>query len=167
MIIQTYTGLQFDVANPQPEMVCIEDIAHALSCIPRFGGHTLRFYSVAQHSVHVSRLVPEHQAKIGLLHDAAEAYMLDMMTPIKSQLPDYQALYNRVEDAVFRRFGIVALTPAVKRADLVALATEKRDLMRPTDWWSVDCEPDLKRIEPMDPEEAEDEFLTRCVGVGL
>lgn len=167
MIIQTYTGLQFDVSNPKPEMIRIEDIAHALSCIPRFGGHTLRFYSVAQHSVHVSRLVPERYAKEALLHDAAEAYLLDMMTPIKSQLPDYQALYYWVERAVFDRFDIIGLASEVKHADMVALATEKRDLMRPCDWWSVECEPDPETIYPEDPSEAECRFLLRCEEVGL
>lgn len=164
--IQTYTGLEFDVTRPDPALIRIEDIAHALSCMPRFAGHTRWFYSVAQHSVHVSQLVPPHLAKAALLHDAAEAYILDMPTPIKLMLPEYREM----EDAImycaatalrFTHWG----ADEVKHADKVALATEKRDLMRAASWWSMPVEPDEARIVPLLPQQAEQLFLARWAEV--
>lgn len=166
--IQTYTGLEFDVTRPDPELIRIEDIAHALSCMPRFAGHTRWFYSVAQHSVHVSRLVPPHLAKAALLHDAAEAYILDMPTPIKLMLPEYRDMEDRLMYAVSIALNFVGWMRAdVKRADMVALATEKRDLMRNASWWSVPVEPDEARIVPLLPQQAEQLFLARWAEVNL
>lgn len=176
--IQTYTGLEFDVTRLDPALIRIEDIAHALSCMPRFAGHTQWFYSVAQHSVHVSQLVPPHLAKAALLHDAAEAYILDMPTPIKAMLPAYRGMEDEIMQAVGCAFhlGIVKDSrpfvaewecAAVKRADMVALATEKRDLMRNASWWSVPVEPDEARIVPLLPQQAEQLFLARWAEVNL
>lgn len=175
--IQTYTGLEFDVARPDPALIRIEDIAHALSCMPRFAGHTRWFYSVAQHSVHVSRLAPPHLAKAALLHDAAEAYILDMPTPIKLVLPEYRELEYRIMRAVGCAFHLgpapgyqfapVWAADEIKRADMVALATEKRDLMRNASWWSVPVEPDEARIVPLLPQQAEQLFLARWAEVNL
>jgi uncharacterized protein len=70
--IRTYTGLYINVFNPKPEMIEIEDIAHALSFQCRFGGHLPKFYSVAQHSLNCSYLVKEPALKLtALLHDAS------------------------------------------------------------------------------------------------
>jgi hypothetical protein len=161
--IQTYTGKRIDVANPSHLDICIEDIAHALACIPRFAGHTKQFYSVAQHSLHVASLVPEHLRLAALLHDAAEAYMLDMMTPIKAQLPEYQRMYDLVEWEVGGAFVVHAThfhCDAVKQADQIALATEVRDLMEPVDWWAPTAEPDINHItQCLLPPEAERAFL--------
>ena len=89
--IQTFTGRAFYVLDPRPEDVDIEDIAHALSMQCRFAGHCREFYSVAQHSVTASWLVPPEDALWGLLHDAAEAYVVDLPRPIKRawQLESY------------------------------------------------------------------------------
>lgn len=84
--IQTFTGKQFWPLTPKAEDVCIEDIAHALAFKCRFGGHCKTFYSVAEHSCRVAEILrPEHQL-IGLLHDAAEAYLPDVAAPIKSAI---------------------------------------------------------------------------------
>lgn len=166
--IQTYTGLEFDVTRPDPALIRIEDIAHALSCMPRFAGHTRWFYSVAQHSVHVSQLVPPHLAKAALLHDAAEAYILDMPTPIKLMLPEYCEMEDSLMAAVSIALNFVGWVGAeVKHADMVALATEKRDLMRNASWWSVPVEPDDARIVPLLPQRAEQLFLARWAEVNL
>lgn len=164
--IQTYTGLEFDVTRPDPALIRIEDIAHALSCMPRFAGHTRWFYSVAQHSVHVSHLVPPHLAKAALLHDAAEAYILDMPTPIKLMLPEYRDMEVDIMFAVATALGFRSwMCEAVKHADMIALATEKRDLMRNASWWSVPVEPDEARIVPLLPQQAEQLFLARWAEV--
>lgn len=88
--IQTYTGRQFWPLDPKPEEVCIEDIAHALSQQCRYAGHTIRFYSVAQHSVEIALRVPRAAALWGLLHDAAEAYLVDLPRPVKYLMPAYK-----------------------------------------------------------------------------
>ncbi|WP_315313054.1 HD family hydrolase [Pantoea vagans] len=128
--ITTQSGKHFDFNNISSDSICIEDIACALSNLCRFTGHVQDFYSVAQHSVHVSYLVPPTFALDALLHDAAEAYIGDCVSPLKALLPDYQEIEKRVELAVTKRFGIRTLGkwPEVKLADLIMLATERRDL---------------------------------------
>lgn len=102
--IQTYSGRAFYPLAPYPQDVCIEDIAHALSQLCRFGGHCRRFYSVAEHSVLLSRVVvPEFQLW-ALLHDASEAYLVDVPRPIKKQLPAYVEAERRVMAAICARF---------------------------------------------------------------
>ena len=128
--IQMVSGAYFDFSNPEAYEVDIEDIAWALALQCRFTGHCAQFYSVAQHSVAVSRLVPEEYALQGLLHDAAEAFIGDMASPLKQYLPQYKELEGLIEDAIRPKLGLpLKLHPSVKEADLVMLATERRDLM--------------------------------------
>lgn len=162
--IQTFTGLRFDMFDPKPEQVCIEDIAHALSCICRFGGHCTVFYSVAQHCVQVSHLVPQNEALYALLHDAAEAYMGDMVAPLKREMQKYKELEIRICAVVLDTLRVPMLhTDNVKIADDTMLATERRDLMVTTDerWRVGNSEPRDKRIHPLPPISAELLFLAR------
>lgn len=128
--ILTHSGIEFDVCNPDPDLIEIEDIAHALSHICRFTGHTKHFYSVAQHSYLCATLVPPEHALEALLHDAAEAYIGDVSSPLKAQLPGYQVIEANLEQAIRQRFGLpTQKTPWVKEADLQMLAAEKAQLM--------------------------------------
>lgn len=128
--ILTYSGRMLDVLTPDPEDINPIDIAHALSNLCRFTGHTRHFYSVAQHSVLVASLLPRELRFMGLMHDAAEAYVADMSKPIKNLLGNYRELEASVWKAICIRFDLpIDLPDAVKRADTLALGMEKRDLM--------------------------------------
>jgi len=163
--ILTVSGNYFDFNNPENSVIDIVDIAHALSNICRFTGHVRNHFSVAQHSVMVSRLVPPKFALMGLLHDASEAYLGDVASPLKMMLPDYKLIEARVEKAVLNRFGMPdKLDPCIKVADLIALATEKRDLMpeSKTDWEILKgIKPCEEKIRTMYPITAYNLFLDR------
>lgn len=169
--IMTASGEDFWFLNPTLEMIHTEDIASALSKICRYTGHCRHFYSVAQHSVIVSHLVSEEQALEGLLHDASEAYLGDMSAPLKRKLPEYQAIEGIVESAIAAKFGLMysldlGWPSAVKKADISALALEKKMLLpeSKTPWGileGVEC-PDEKLLHRCwQPIEAEFRFLQR------
>lgn len=128
--IQTYTGRQYWPHAPSPSDVDIEDIAHALSNLCRYTGHCARFYSVAEHSILVSKLVPQHLALEALLHDAAEAYLNDLSTPVKRQMTDYKTAERANDVAIRVAFGLPLLhAPEVKQADTLAYWCEREQLM--------------------------------------
>lgn len=132
--LYTYSGVRFDVEDPRPENINIIDIAHALSLLCRYGGHSSRFYSVAEHSVLVSYLVPEEDALAGLLHDATEAYVVDLPRGVKNAIGyRYRMLEVAVWDAIVKQFGLASKLPeSVKYADNAILLTEKKALMHPS-----------------------------------
>lgn len=162
--ILTSAGTYFDYTTGA-NVITIFEVAHALANICRFGGHCTPFYSVAQHSILVSEIVPPEDALWGLLHDAAEAYVGDVPRPLKELLPDYREIEKHVEKEVLAKLGLEGPKPAsVKHADLVLLATEQRDLMPPhDDTWALteDIEPLPKRIVPMSPYWARVHFIQR------
>lgn len=164
---QTYTGVQFWPLDPKPEDVRIEDIARGLAYQCRFNGHVSAFYSIAQHSVAVSEVVSPEHALWGLLHDAAEAYVGDLVRPIKLSLPAYRAVEAGVMKAICERFGLPEEEPPeVKAADNDLLVTERRDLLcRPLAPWATSGTPLPDVIEPWGPGEAELAFLARFYGL--
>jgi hypothetical protein len=137
--IQTYTGKKFHFLDPNQDEICIEDIAHALSNLCRFGGHTKRFYSVGEHSIYVSRNVPVEDALEGLLHDATEAYLVDIPKPIKGFLGNYEEMEQKIYLAIAEKFGLAKELPqSVKDADARMLFTEKQ-ILSPVDWgWELE-----------------------------
>lgn len=130
--MQTYTGRTFYPLAPNPDDVDIEDIAHALSMICRFGGHTKRWYSVAEHAVLISYAVPPEDAPWGLFHDGGETYVGDMVRPLKYALPAYRAAEDDIQAAIAAKFGLTPECPAsVKTADRRILRDERDALMLP------------------------------------
>lgn len=132
--IQTSTGKAFDFLDPRPEMVDIVDIAHALARIGRYTGHCKHFYSVGRHSWLCSYAVDDSDASgravayRALLHDAAEAYIGDVTSPLKMLLPDYREIEDRVTAVVRKALGIVddaELDAYVKTIDIRMLETER------------------------------------------
>jgi hypothetical protein len=160
---QTATGRAFPLPEFTPADVSIEDIAHSLALQCRFNGHCLTFYSVAQHSVLVSHIVPDQFRKHALLHDASEAYLSDLPSPFKRLLPDYKKLEKQVMRAICVRFGLpMEMPPQVATADLTMLATEKRDLLvkEPKTWESLDgILPMRTKVEPWHWAKAKQIFL--------
>lgn len=158
------SGNYFNFLKPEESKFNIFDVAHALSNICRFNGHCNRFYSVAQHSVLVSRNVPPEFALQGLLHDATEAFIGDVTKPLKALLPDFQELERRIESAVFKRFNLPdKLAQVIKEVDLMALLTEQRDLMDNNDEWPClhGIQPFKYEIIPLGPSLAYNEFIRR------
>lgn len=172
--IQTFTLRQFWPTDPRVEDIDLTDIAHALSLVCRFAGHVRWHYSVAQHSVLVSRRAavlvrnPEGSllaARWGLLHDASEAYIADVASPVKRlpELAPYRAAEATIQAVVMEAFGLPGVEPpAVREADMELLYTEARDLFSGVNpnwhWLKVPLE---ARIERWSPERAESEFMAR------
>jgi hypothetical protein len=159
--IQTYTGVQFWPLDPRADEIQIEDIAHALSMQCRFSGHCLRFYSVAEHCVLLSRHVPRGDALWALLHDASEAYLVDIPRPIKPALGIYRELEASLMLRVCERFGISPEMPtSVHEADRAILTDEMRQNMSAAPApWSTETSPLGVKLRYWSPARAEEEFL--------
>lgn len=160
--MQTFTGRAFYPLDPRVEDVDPADIAHALSMICRYGGHAQRFLSVAEHCVLMSQAVLPESALWALLHDATEAYMGDMIRPLKRQMPDYVAAENRLMEVIAERFGLVGLCPSeVKAADNRILRNERAAVLGPAPlpWASEEQMPPLDvTIHCWSPQEAEEQY---------
>lgn len=164
--INTFTGTQVDPQSLRPDQVSVADIAHALSLQCRFGGHCSTFYSVAEHCLLVSSLCPSGDALWGLLHDAAEAYLLDLPAPLKDSGHPLGLHYTLAEtaflEAIAERFGLSLPVPdLVRAADRTALATEWRDLMPKSPPPAGLPPPISHSISPLLPTAAEAGFLER------
>lgn len=157
------SGFVLDLVTPDATGLPIDDIALCLSSQPRWGGGARPWYSVAEHSVMASRLVPKHLAYAALMHDSEE-FFGDWPTPVKFML-DYDYVKQRlypVKAALRRWFGFQDDDPAVKHVDLVCRATELRDLLPPS-WmdWGYLPEPHPDKIVPVGPDRAYALFLDR------
>lgn len=161
--IQTFSGRQFWPLTPQPEGINIEDIAHALSMNCRFNGHCTKYYSVAEHSVYVSKLVQRDLALWGLLHDAAEAFLPDVARPIKDYLTGFRDIEDDVLKVIVMEFGLMWPMPfEIKIADMAILATERSQAMAPCSHeWFLPVAPADIQIEFWKPKKAKYEFMRR------
>jgi len=149
--IQTFGGRAFWPLDPRPEDVAIGDIAHALAHLCRYGGHTRRFYSVAEHSVLMARAVSPKHRLWALLHDASEAYLVDLPRPIKRAIPQY------------RTAEAAEMPEEVHLADGRILTDERQQSMaEPPMPWNAEeqVEPLGVRLEFWTPVYAEIQFMT-------
>ena len=200
--IITFTGKHFHYKSPRVEDIDPMDIAISLSRECRYAGHSISFYSVAQHSVLVSEKMessffysggpdiyfypnPSQVAHIpveegmvdrtlaaigmlGLLHDASEAYMRDLPSPLKSLLSEYKAIEAEVSCVIFDKWDLNTLRSRshvdamIHKTDKRVFATEVRDLIKHKEVWEEGWEPytDIK-IDPAPPDTACVLFLAR------
>ena len=162
-----YSGGVFDFLNPENSTYGIEDIAHALSNICRFGGHVRYHYSVAQHCVLASHYTKKLEFSYDILmHDAAEAFLGDIPTPLKALLPDYKVIEERVERDICKRYMIqYPFHPEVKAIDRVMLCAEQKALVVNQEDWGFSEEEHKAsrriRIDPWTFPQAKNAFLMR------
>jgi hypothetical protein len=160
--MQTFTGRAFWPLDPRPDEVEIADIAHALAHQCRYAGHCRRFYWVAEHSVLLARAVaPEHRLW-ALLHDAAEAYLVDLPRPVKRQVIGYATAEAAVMLAICARFNLPAEMPLeVHEADGRMLHDESaQNMAAPPIPWNMPGMPLGVTLEFWPPARAEVEFMT-------
>jgi 5'-deoxynucleotidase YfbR-like HD superfamily hydrolase len=159
----TFLGNKFYPHEPRIEKIEIEDIAHGLAYQSRFNGQTSEFYSIAQHSLIVSSIVSPRLKLAALLHDASEAYLGDMIKPLKIIIDEFNRIEEKVAKLIFSEFNIPTFDyTLVKNADLITLATEIRDLIpHSVKFWddldNIEALP--KKIKPISPLEAKNKFL--------
>lgn len=150
--IRTSSGIYINIFEPTLDMICIEDIAHALSNQCRFGGHLPKFYSVLQHCIECMKRAPRHLKLEALMHDASEAYLLDIPTPIKGRLSNYKEIENDLMKTISNKFNFSwPMDSTIKKIDREVLEFEWEHFMLeiPTD------EP----FHIMTSEEAKEAFL--------
>lgn len=170
--IQTYTGSHFWPHDPKPSEIHILDIAHALSQQCRFSGHLSEFYSVGQHCIEVANLLPKELQLWGLLHDASEAYLIDLPSPTKrgNSLGD---LFREVEDGITTAIALkynlpkeFAKSREVKEADEQMLISEARSFFLTEPTWLRAAQQGSGKfwtypLTPLAPKEVEMEFLRK------
>lgn len=150
--IATYTGKVFDLSVMDPESIDIKDIARALSMNCRWGGHVKAFFSIAEHSIRVCEAVENPRYKLqALLHDASEAYLLDIPKPFKIMMPEYVALEDKLMNVIAEKYGFeYPLRPEVKFADKMMLEWE---------WYWLKDLRNQQTPSYMAPREAEKAFM--------
>jgi len=174
----TYTGKLFGIFEPDPDSICIEDIAHALACTNRYRGHTRAPYSVAEHCVRMSYPELPGDPLVNLLHDAVEAYVGDIISPHKRKLcwyiEDEYIPFKRLERMILPKIweGLslgYREHPRTKEADNIMYMTEVRDLLPPETWPHFLRDPRITQqvkplVEPIFPwswDSAEIRYLQR------
>lgn len=164
--MKTYTGRKVDPVNPAAEDILLEDIAHALSLNCRGNGQVTHFYSVAQHCINaakeaIARGYSDKVVLACLLHDASEAYLTDLIRPVKIYMPKYQEIEERFLAVIYRKFGVGILSDddkiKVKSVDNDLLEYDLHYLLKepkPVDGFKCRRDPDLEFV-PFEQAEAE------------
>jgi hypothetical protein len=190
--MQTYSGRAFVIANPTPDQICLEDIARSLSHQCRFAGHCLKYYSVAEHCVHVCNRVQELigvtevnegqrlALSLALLHDAAEAYLLDMPRPLKYEegMDFYRELHKKTLAVIWEKFDLpnkrdesvlfLDVIGKIRQADNELLATEAKQIMAPPPMaWDPLPDPLDFELPCWGPERAYGVFMKQAEALGL
>ena len=167
--VHTHTGKKFHFLNPHPDEICIEDIAHSLSLKCRFNGHTSSFYSVAQHCIQMSYWEKVHQKWL-LFHDAAEAYIGDISTPVKQQFPEIWKIEDQILHVLAKKYNLTIPIPYdwIQKVDQRMLATEKRDILLHNFKWAFELpEPYEHAIIPVKSRMIEKMFFNRVKELGM
>ena len=168
-LIYTFKGHKINLYKPDENEIDMDDISHVLSYQCRFGGNVNKFHSVAQHSLEVQQLLSEYDTNTqfaGLMHDAQEAYMTDLPTPIKVLLPDYSTMEERLAQKIRDKYDINygrKESDLVNNADKVSLMTEIEELIpsklgdKTLNYKADDSIRDLVR-EKIEPEDVKKRF---------
>ncbi|MCO8164815.1 phosphohydrolase [Pseudomonas sp. 21LCFQ010] len=161
----TYSGTTLDLLSPQPETIDSCDIAHALSQICCFNGHSREFYSLAQRCCLISDLVEPQHKLAALLMEAPAAYVGNPPRPLKKMIGMYREIEEELWQAICQRFGLYPMLPdSVREAELIVLAAELRDLLNvPMDRWHLPAGPGAmaETITPWTPKHARSQYLDR------
>jgi len=159
--MQTYTGKRFDFINVDVDNIDIVDIAHSLAYSCRYGGHCKEFYSIAQHSVICSAYVPQEYQFEALMHDAAEAYIGDIVSPLKGQLRNLPAIERVIEQSIANKFGLIyPFPPVILKVDRQLALAERKFLFNDLIPWDIHEDPlDLPKLAPWHPIQAESTFM--------
>jgi hypothetical protein len=167
--IQTFTGKRFWPLDPRVEEIDIHDIAHALSNQCRYTGHSVEFYSIAEHSVYVGAYCPNEYHMWGLLHDASEAYICDVARPLKhrEEFSFYREIEANIMRVIAEKFNLpFPEPPIVKEIDTQCLTAEAPQLMLHTDEWGGMTTPLPIALFNWHPKTAERQFLSSFVAYG-
>lgn len=164
---ETFTGTKFYPLDPRPEEVLIEDIAHALAFTCRFGGHCIKFYSVAEHSILIARRAKNlyyspRRCLHALLHDAVEAYLGDITRPVKLCFPQIKEIELGIEAVVMAKFGLAPEKPQwLDRLDKRIIVDERAQVLHPSGnhWVQDSLKPLGVKIKCWSPEHAEQLFM--------
>lgn len=177
--ILTSTGKWFDVLKPDPSQIDLQDIASALSKLCRFGGHCRKFYSVAEHSILTAELMRQHRSsdlmliRWALLHDASEAYVVDIPRPAKRQLSEYIKIEDAIQRAIAERFDLPWPMPEeVHDVDNNILSLELRAYMPEQPEHLLPPLPAMRLRDglptvPLSPINAEKSFLKEASAYGI
>lgn len=177
--ILTSTGKWFDVLNPDPLQIDLQDIAGALSKLCRFGGHCRQFYSVAEHSILVAELMRQSNVndltlvRWALLHDASEAYVVDIPRPAKRYLSEYIKIEDAIQRAIAERFNLPWPIPQeIHEVDNSILSLELRAYMPEQPEHRLPPLPAMRLLDglptvPLSPINAEKSFLKEASAYGI
>lgn len=161
MKMATFNGYLVDFDDLENCPVVFNDIAQALSNMCRFSGQCSTFYSVAQHSVRVALELPGELRLAGLLHDATEAYLVDIPRPLKRHFPKYQRMESILQERIFTVFGLTTTQAdwkVIKQADDAVLCQEWKELMPQSIEIQVEPAFEAKPWKPLSPNESYDLF---------